>query len=387
MSRPMRVIGLMSGTSHDAIDAAAAEISVDGDTLVVRPLGMLTAGYDPELRAAITAALPPATTSVDDICRLDTRIGQAFADLAVRAVAELCDGDADLIVSHGQTMYHWVEDGRVEGTLQLGQPAWIAERTGCTVVADLRSRDVAAGGQGAPLVSMIDALWLGGEPAAAVNLGGIANATIVRPGHDPIAFDSGPANALIDAVVAEHTDGARQFDADGELAARGTVDEETLDLLLREPYYQRPAPKSTGKELFHLDYLREQLAGRPTLPIEDLVATLTELTARTVADAVRGVERVILAGGGVRNPQLVVRIRAALPEADVVSSDDAGLPSDAKEALAFAVLGFLTVNGQAGSLPSATGASHGSVLGAIVPGHSLPARTLDGPPRSLRFEA
>lgn len=383
----MRVIGLMSGTSHDAIDAAAAEISVDGDTLVVRPLGMLTAGYDPELRAAITAALPPATTSVDDICRLDTRIGQAFADLAVRAVAELCDGEADLIVSHGQTMYHWVEDGRVEGTLQLGQPAWIAERTGCTVVADLRSRDVAAGGQGAPLVSMIDALWLGGETAAAVNLGGIANATIVRPGQDPIAFDSGPANALIDAVVAEHTDGARQFDADGELAARGTVDEETLDLLLREPYYQRPAPKSTGKELFHLDYLREQLSGRPTLPIEDLVATLTELTARTVADAVRGVERVILAGGGVRNPQLVARIRAALPDADVVSSDEAGLPSDAKEALAFAVLGFLTVNGQAGSLASATGASHGSVLGAIVPGHSLPARTLDGPPRSLRFEA
>ncbi|WP_254773633.1 anhydro-N-acetylmuramic acid kinase [Plantibacter sp. MMLR14_011] len=387
MSRPMRVIGLMSGTSHDAIDAAAAEIGVDGDTLVVRPLGMITAGYDPELRAAITAALPPATTSVDDVCRLDTRIGQAFADLAVRAVAELCDGEADLIVSHGQTMYHWVEDGRVEGTLQLGQPAWIAERTGCTVVADLRSRDVAAGGQGAPLVSMVDALWLGGETAAAVNLGGIANATIVRPGHDPIAFDSGPANALIDAVVAEHTGGARQFDADGELAARGTVHEETLDLLLREPYYQRPAPKSTGKELFHLDYLREQLAGRPTLPIEDLVATLTELTARTVADAVRGVERVILAGGGVRNPQLVARIRAALPEADVVSSDDAGLPSDAKEALAFAVLGFLTVNGQAGSLPSATGASHGSVLGAIVPGHSLPARTLDGPPRALRFEA
>lgn len=383
----MRVIGLMSGTSHDAIDAAAAEISVDGDTIVVRPLGMITAGYDPELRAAITAALPPATTSVDDVCRLDTRIGQAFADVAVRAVAELLQGDADLIVSHGQTMFHWVEDGRVEGTLQLGQPAWIAERTGCTVVADLRSRDVAAGGQGAPLVSMIDALWLGGETTAAVNLGGIANATIVRPGQDPIAFDSGPANALIDAVVAEHTGGARQFDADGELAARGTVDEETLELLLREPYYRRPAPKSTGKELFHLDYLREQLAGRPTLAIEDLVATLTELTARTVADAVRGVERVILAGGGVRNPQLVARIRAALPDAEVVSSDDAGLPSDAKEALAFAVLGFLTVNGQAGSLPSATGARHGSILGAIVPGTSLPPRTLDGPPRRLRFTA
>lgn len=387
MSRPVRVIGLMSGTSHDAIDAAAAEISVDGDTLVVRPLGMITAAYQPELRAMITAALPPASTSVDDVCRLDTRIGQAFADVAVRAVAELCEGDADLIVSHGQTMYHWVEGDRVEGTLQLGQPAWIAERTGCTVVADLRSRDVAAGGQGAPLVSMIDALWLDGQSAAAVNLGGIANATLVRPDRDPIAFDSGPANALIDAVVAEHTGGARQFDVDGELAARGTVHEETLDLLLREPYYERPAPKSTGKELFHLEYLRERLAGRPTLSVEDLVATLTELTARTVADAVRGMDRVILAGGGVRNPQLVGRIRAALPEADVVTSDDAGLPSDAKEALAFAVLGFLTVNGQAGSLPSATGASHGSVLGAIVPGDSLPPRTLDVPPRRLRFEA
>lgn len=386
-SASTRVVGLMSGTSHDAVDAAAADIRVEGDTLVVRPLGLLSAPYAPELRAAVAAALPPSRTSVEEVCRLDTRIGQAFADLAVRAVAELCDGAADLVVQHGQTMYHWVEDGQVQGTLQLGQPAWTAERTGCTVVADLRSRDVAAGGHGAPLVSMVDALWLDGRTAAAVNLGGIANTTWVRPGHDPVAFDIGPANALIDAVVTERTGGARQYDRGGELARRGEVHVDTLELLLREPFYARPAPKSTGKELFNLPYLRERLAGRPPLDIEDLVATLTELTARTVADAVRGVELVILAGGGTLNPELVARIRAALPEARTIISDEAGLPSDAKEALAFAVLGYLTINGQAGSLPSATGAAHGSVLGAVVPGRTLPERALHAPPRRLRFES
>lgn len=382
-----RVVGLMSGTSHDAVDAAAADIHVEGDELVVRPLGLISTPYSPDLRAAITAALPPATTTVGDVCRLDTRIGQAFADLAERAVAELCGGHADLVVSHGQTLFHWVEDGRVEGTLQLGQPAWIAERTGCTVVADLRSRDVAAGGQGAPLVSIVDALWLAGRSAAAVNLGGIANVTLVAPDRDPVAFDTGPANALVDALVHRHTDGAEAFDRDGVRAARGRVDDGLLGALLAEEYYARPAPKSTGKELFHPGYLDPFLARVPGLPVDDVVATLTALTARTVADAVRGVDHVLLAGGGTRNPVLVRMIRDELPGATVRVSDEAGLPSAAKEALAFAVLGFLTVNGQAGSLPSCTGARHGSVLGAVVPGRTWPARVLDRRPARLRFEA
>lgn len=382
-----RVIGLMSGTSHDAIDAAAADIQVEGDTLVVRPLGLISVPYPTELRAAIAAALPPQPTTIEEVARLDTQIGQAFADVAVRALDELTDGAADLIVSHGQTLYHWVDEGTVRGTLQLGQPAWIAERTGCTVVADLRARDVAAGGQGAPLVSIIDALWLGDRSAAAVNLGGIANATLVGPDREPIAFDTGPANALIDALVVERTNGAQHFDEDGVLAARGRVLPGLLERLLAEPYYRLPAPKSTGKELFHPGYLTGFLGDAADASLEDLVATLTALTARTLADAVRGVDEVILAGGGTRNPVLVRMIREELPDAAVTISDEHGLSSAAKEALAFAVLGFLTVNGQPGTVPSCTGAAHASVLGVIVPGATMPDRALTAPPRRLVFRA
>ena len=376
----------MSGTSHDAIDAAAARLWSEDDTLVLQPLGMISEPYPAALRDQIAAALPPAPTTMEAVCRLDTGIGHAFAEVAARAAEELTGGRAELIVSHGQTLYHWVDDdGAVRGTLQLGQPAWIAERTGTTVVADLRSRDVAAGGQGAPLVSIIDALWLSGRRAAAVNLGGIANATLVDPRRPALAFDTGPANALIDAAVVAGTDGAEQFDADGALAARGTVDQGLLESLLEEEYYRRPAPKSTGKELFHPGYLDRFLAGRRSLPLEDLVATLTALTARTVAAAVGETQEVVLSGGGTRNPALVAALRSELPGTPVRTSDELGLPSAAKEALAFAVLGFLTVNGQAGALPSCTGARHASVLGTIVPGRTLPPRTLDRSPRRLRI--
>lgn len=380
------VVGLMSGTSHDAIDAAAARLWAEGDTVVLQPLGLISESYPQQLRDRIAAALPPAQTTMEEVCRLDTEIGRSFAAVAQRAVRELCTGQADLIVSHGQTMFHWVEAAEVRGTLQLGQPAWIAESTGTTVVADLRARDVAAGGQGAPLVSLVDALWLADRRAAAVNLGGIANVTLIDPGQPTIAFDTGPANALIDAAVRAGTAGAEQFDADGRLAARGSVDHELLERLLDEEYYRRPAPKTTGKELFHGDYLAQRLADRPDLQLADLVATLTALTARTVADAVGEVSQVVLSGGGTRNPELVAALRRELPGAQVQVSDELGLPSDAKEALAFAVLGYLTANGQAGVLPSCTGARHASVLGAIIPGATLPVRTMTRTPRRLRIQ-
>lgn len=190
----MRVIGLMSGTSHDAVDAAAADLTLQDDSLLLTPLGMVSDPYPAELRNALTAALPPAATTMKDVCLLDTRIGQVFAALAARADRELCDGRAGLVASHGQTVYHWAEQGRVHGTLQIGSPAWIAEATGCPVVSDLRSRDVAAGGQGAPLVSIVDVMWLHGRPSrpAALNLGGIANLTVAAGTGDPVAFDTGP---------------------------------------------------------------------------------------------------------------------------------------------------------------------------------------------------
>ncbi|MEU8222221.1 anhydro-N-acetylmuramic acid kinase [Kribbella sp. NPDC048915] len=375
----MRVIGLMSGTSYDAIDAAAADLRLDGDQLVLTPLGMLSQPYPDELRAAVAAALPPAPTTMEQVCRLDTGVGQAFAAVAQQAVEQLCGGYADLVVSHGQTMYHWVDNGTVRGTLQLGQPAWIAEVTGVPVVSDLRSRDVAAGGQGAPLVSIMDVLWLRGRPGVpvALNLGGIANITVVH--GEPVAFDTGPANALIDAVVADLT--GQPFDADGVMAARGQVHDELLARLLSDPYYARPAPKSTGKELFNLGYVARAMEGLPVIPAADLVATVTTLTARTVADAVRryGGTEVVASGGGIQNPVLMHLLADEL-EIPVRTTDELGVPSAAKEAYAFAVLGFLTLHGLGGTVPSCTGAAHTSILGSVTPGSSgLP--TIAGEPR------
>ncbi|MGW0995648.1 anhydro-N-acetylmuramic acid kinase [Streptomyces sp. NPDC002523] len=387
----MRVIGLMSGTSYDAIEAAAADLTLDGDTLFLRPLGHLSVPYADDLTDLIGATLPPAATTMQAVCALDTGVGQAFADAAGRALRELCDGTADLVVSHGQTMYHWVEDGTVRGTLQLGRPAWIAEATGLPVVSDLRSRDVAAGGQGAPLVGMTDALLLSALPGtpAALNLGGIANVTVLAPDAEPLAFDTGPANALMDAAVRHFTDGAATYDEDGRKAAAGRTSPELLRVLLDDPYYRRPAPKTTGKEHFHLPYLQRALDQVPTPDPDDVLATLTRLTAVTVADACRahGVTGLVVSGGGARNPVLTRMIGEELPGVRLRPSDDLGVPSDAKEALAFAVLGFLTVHGLPGTLPSGTGARRAALLGSITPGLAplrLPEPVAQ-PPRLMRI--
>ena len=368
----MRVIGMMSGTSFDGIDAAAADLELDGDRIVLRLLGGVSTPYPDGLRARIAAALPPAATTIGEVCRLDAGIGQAFAEAAAEANAQLCAGRADLVVAHGQTVFHWVDGGTVRGTLQIGQPAWIAERTGCAVVADLRSRDVAAGGQGAPLVSVVDVLWLRGRPGVpvALNLGGIANVTVAPPGADPIAFDTGPANAQLDLAVSDRTGGRLACDVDGAMAARGRVDAALLGRLLDEPYYAREAPKTTGKELFHRGYLDAALAGRPPVADDDLAATLTALTARTVGDAVRGVggTEVIAAGGGTRNPTLMRMLAGELPGVPVRTSDELGLPAPWKEAYAFALLGFCTVHDIPATVASCTGARHPSVLGAVLPG-------------------
>jgi anhydro-N-acetylmuramic acid kinase len=366
----------MSGTSYDAIDAAAADIVLKDGRLELSPLGLISERYDDELRAALAGALPPATTTLERVCLLDTRIGQAFAAAAVRADRELCAGTTELVASHGQTVYHWAEGGQVHGTLQLGQPAWIAEATGCTVVSDFRPRDVAAGGQGAPLVGLVDLLWLRGRPGvpAALNLGGIANVTVAGRAGEPVAFDTGPANALVDAAVAELTGGRLGYDEDGALAAAGRVDQPLLDRLLAEPYYRLPPPKTTGKELFHAGHVREALAGVGPLPPQDVIATLTRLTARTVADALRplGATEVVASGGGTRNPVLMAALRAELAGTPLRTSDELGMPAAAKEAYAFAVLGFLTVHGVAGTVPACTGARGARVLGSITPGGRVP---------------
>ena len=367
----MRVIGLMSGTSLDGIDAAAVDVILRDDVLEVTPVHGASTPYPPDLRELLGRSLPPQPVTAQDWCELDTRVGQAFAQAAALLAGEFAP-QSQLVVSHGQTVFHWAEDGRVRGTLQVGQPAWIAEATGLPVVSDLRARDVAAGGQGAPLVSAFDVLWLRGRLGnpVALNLGGIANLTADVHGEEPLAYDIGPANALIDAAVEHITRGAQTFDRDGAAAARGQVDDGLLEHLLSEPYYSLRAPKSTGKELFNAAYLENALARRRAVKDDDLVATLTALTARTVAEASlsHSPTAVIAAGGGTSNPTLMRMLEESLGEVPLVTADTLGIPSGDKEAIAFAVLGFLTWHGVPASLPSATGARHGSVLGSITPG-------------------
>jgi anhydro-N-acetylmuramic acid kinase len=378
---------MISGTSHDGIDVAIVDFSLAGDVLAGRPAYTSSTPYPAELRARLVAALPPARTTLAEVCVLDTLIGQSFAAAAVSAIA--LGGPVDLVVSHGQTVFHWVEGTRARGTLQIGQPAWIAERTGVPVLSDVRARDITAGGHGAPLVSVLDGMLLAGHAggAAALNLGGIANMTVVRDGG-LLAYDLGPANALIDAVVASRGLNARGFDEDGAIAAAGQVDARLLEVLLEEPYYRLPAPKSTGKELFHLEYVEAALARAGSRPGDaDLVATLTELTVRTVAAGVRaaGVRALVVSGGGCRNPVIMRGLRAALPGVDVAPSDDYGAPADAKEAIAFALIGWLTAHGLPGTVPGGTGASAPRVLGTLTPGAGplvLPP-PLATPPRSL----
>jgi anhydro-N-acetylmuramic acid kinase len=268
-------------------------------------------------------------------------------------------------------VFHWVDGGTARGTLQLGAPGWIAAATGLPVVSDLRTADIALGGQGAPLVPMFDDLLILSDVPrrAALNLGGIANLT-VRTHDEVIAYDLGPANALIDAAVTELTEGAERMDTDGAWADRGVVRSDLLEALLAEPYYARPAPKSTGKELFHSGYVAAKLAHLDAVGPNDLITTLTELTAVLVAGACKhyGVTEIVVAGGGVRNPVLMGRIRMRTAPTIVSTVDDFGISAQAKEACAFAVLGFLSVHGLPGTIEGTTGAKRPAILGSITPG-------------------
>ncbi|MDQ3251907.1 MAG: anhydro-N-acetylmuramic acid kinase [Actinomycetota bacterium] len=389
----MKVVGIISGTSFDAIETAAADLRLEGDAVVLRPLGSRSVPYDSGLRTAVAEVLPPAATNVREVCTLDTRLGQAFAEAAAEAAEQFCGGQADLIVSHGQTVFHWVEGNRALGTLQLGQPAWISARTGSPVVSDLRSRDIAAGGHGAPLVSLLDVLLLGESQKvrAALNLGGISNVTVVSEGRPPLAYDTGPANALIDATVQHFSGGSEQFDSDGLRGGRGTVEESLLERLLADPYYDTPPPKSTGKEYFHLPYLLDELDQFGHLDEDDIIATLTALTARTVARELERwqVEEVVASGGGTANPTLMGMISESAPQAELRTTEAWGIPSSSKEAYAFALMGFLTMHGLPANVPSCTGADSPVVLGSITPGSSplVMPDPATASPTSLRIEA
>ncbi|OLT12107.1 anhydro-N-acetylmuramic acid kinase [Kocuria sp. CNJ-770] len=372
----MIVTGLMTGTSADALDVALVDFSVirgeDGDELVMDLLDHGEVPFPSDLGRDLLRLLEPGSVPLSLVADVDSRLGVLSAD-AVQGILDANRVDCDLVVSHGQTVQHLLSDGVVRGTLQVGQPAWIAERTGCPVLSDVRARDVAAGGQGAPLASMLDSLLFAdaSEATAAVNLGGIANITVLSPGSPPVAYDTGPANALIDVMARRITGDPHGIDRDGALAGRGRVVEPLLEDLLAEPYYRQPAPKSTGKELFHAGHLDRALASRPGLDPHDVIATVTRLTALTVAAECHrhGVTRAVVSGGGTHNPALMTELRRALGDGVVLEPiDSTGLPGDAKEAALMALLGWLTWHGLPATVASCTGASRATPAGRLTPG-------------------
>lgn len=388
----MRVVGLISGTSMDGLDVAVADLDGAGsEELLLRPLGARTVPWDAALRRRLLGVLPPAATTIQEVAELDVLVGRASGLAARAAIDEIAGGTSDLVVSHGQTVFHWVTGGRARGTLQLGQPAEIVEATGLPVVSDLRARDIAAGGQGAPLAGTLDVLLLRGlglgAPAAALNLGGIANVTVVPPDGAPLAFDTGPASCLVDATVTRLTDGRQTYDIDGRRAAAGRVDDALLRVLLAEPFFALPPPRSTGRELFTAGFVDRALSrvGHPVAD-DDLLATLTELTAVTVADSLAGqsVSRVYASGGGVHNPTMRAALHRRLGAVELRTSDELGLPVDAKEAYLMALIGYLTWHGVPGVLPGTTGAREPHVLGRVSPaGGRVPPPPTDVRPRRL----
>ena len=374
MSNPTRnqyYLGLISGTSADGIDAAL--VRFDGDATHARPelaFGR-TYPWDPALRARLVElGQRTAMLTLDEVGELDVRIGRAFAQAAKAAIEASGVATADIaaIGSHGQTLRHRAQ-GEIPFTLQLGDPSTIAERCGLRVVADFRRRDVAAGGHGAPLVPAFHAATLhsDAEDRAALNLGGIANFTLLPANGAVRGFDTGPANGLMDAWCLRHS--GQAYDTGGGFAAQGRIDEALLARLLDEPWFALPPPKSTGRDQFHLAWVESKLRGDEAPA--DVQATLLALSVRTIADALRAAQphtqRVIACGGGVHNPLLMAALAAAMPGSVVESSAMHGLDPDFVEAMAFAWLARETLAGRPGNLPAVTGAAGPRVLGAIYP--------------------
>jgi len=381
----MKVVGLMSGTSGDGVDAALIEISRSRKGLDIQTIAFHALPYPRSLQQRILAA--SASGSVAEICHLNALLGEWFANAALGVIrtAGLRPKDIDLIGSHGQTVHHLphgIKDagvGAIRSTLQVAEPAVIAERTGITTVANFRPRDIAAGGQGAPLTPGVHALVFRHPRRArlVVNLGGISNVTYLPRGKGVggvIAFDTGPANMVLDGLMYRATDGRVSMDRDGRLASRGKPDGRLLTKLLAHPYLSKHPPKSTGREIFGAPMVEELLAIQEArqLSIETLLATCSRWTAESVGTARRwiqgGIDEVIVGGGGVRNRAIMAHLADVFSPAPVITFDAIGWDSKAFEAVAFAILAYQTVMDQCGNVPAVTGASHPALLGCIVPG-------------------
>ncbi len=386
-------IGVMSGTSADGVDIALVEFH-PGECSIpkIRLNSFQEYPIPKKLRTRIFEAFDPQRGNVGLLCQLNFELGEFYAKTILnflRAQKRPCS-QVDFIASHGQTVYHIPRKDTRRGwktpsTLQLGEASIIAERTGITTVADFRPRDMAAGGQGAPLVPYLDRclFFKKGENRVLQNIGGIANVTFlggrkeIREHDKTIAFDTGPGNMVLDEIVRRISGGKRQFDRNGRLARQGTISEKLLRRLLRHPYLKRPLPKTTGREDFGENFTAELIDTTNQLGLSDndLLATATAFTADSITDAYcrylfpKGpLDRVLLSGGGANNPVLVERIQKNLPKAIVQKTDAECIPCDAKEAVAFALLGYCTLRGIANTIPVVTGASCEVAMGKIIPG-------------------
>lgn len=373
-----QAIGIMSGTSVDSIDAALIEITGTGDALVPRLIKGISYPIPLETRREIFRLFEDPAGSLEGISVMNIRLGELFTDAVRKLIAEsgVDPADVSVIGSHGQTIYHVAEPipccgGNYLGTLQIGEGSVIAQGTGIRTVSDFRTADIAAGGTGAPLVPFLDSILARtmGDGAAFLNLGGIANVSFIpRSGEPLIAFDTGPANMIVDRLVEEYTQGERGYDEGGTIGAKGSVKEELLARWMTHPYLKAAPPKSTGRELFGTLFFREYLEG---LPVDaNLIRTAEEYTARTVAHALKyhlpEVPRtLVVTGGGTHNPVIMEGLAKLLPETTVITGEAAGISIDYKEAVAFALMAYFSIQGWNNNVPSATGASRQVVMGKI----------------------
>jgi anhydro-N-acetylmuramic acid kinase len=355
----MRIAGIMSGTSLDGIDVAIIEMRGRR----IETIGFESRPYPEEVRRAILG-VSNTTTTTGEISRLNYRLGELYAQAVVHACKRF--GPVELIGCHGQTIYH---EGR-RNTLQIGEGAVIAERIGVPVVSDFRARDIAAGGEGAPLVPFLDYLVYRHprRTRVALNLGGIGNITVIPRGaaaEQVVAFDTGPGNMVIDQLVQEYTGGKQKFDRGGKIARAGEVDRKLLNRLLRDPYYRRKPPKSAGREQYGAEFVARMKQSGASL--RDLITTATVLTAATVAMGATpyGPDELIVSGGGAHNPEILGHLAAFLPGTAIATSADYGIDIDGKEAIAFAVMAYETWHRRPANVPSATGARRAVVLGKI----------------------
>ena len=378
--KPSRlVVGLMSGTSADGIDAVLTRISGSGPDTKVQQLGFFFQPFDAATRQAILDICGGSSGGTREVCLLGTHLGQLYAE-AVRHLLEETGTEAvDLIGCHGQTVYHIPTETpylntSLRGTLQIGDPSYLSEAFGCPVVSDFRIRDMAAGGLGAPLVPYTEYLLYRSETedVALQNIGGIGNITLLPAGctlDQVTAFDTGPGNMVMDALASKITGGRQAYDDGGRLAASGTVIQELLTRMMEDPYLAQRPPKTTGREAYGSAYV-ERLLSLGDHPLVDVLATATAFTAQTIAYSLRSFaprmpKRLVVAGGGSRNPTLLRFLREALPEVAVLTQEDLGLDSDAKEAVAFAILANEALFAVPNNAPSATGARHPVVMGRI----------------------